>query len=146
MVTKPVTFAREPRLFRATAPILPQPCGDDVRPEQTDTKEREMFSFGGHQRVIVAIDGSPSSMVATDWAARDAARRHVPLTLIHVLSDPLIGAWPDSVLPQDLWNWHEQNGRQLLTDARSVADRALLDFDPIAVEEATYAGTTIPVR
>ena len=103
-----------------------------------------MYSAAGHQRVIVAVDGSPSSLVATDWAARDAARRHVPLTLIHVASDPPIGTWPESVVTRNVRNWQEKHGRQLLAEARRVADRAILDFDPIAVDEATYGGAPIP--
>ncbi|PRC57776.1 universal stress protein, partial [Mycobacterium sp. ITM-2017-0098] len=35
--------------------------------------------------IIVAVDGSASSRVAVDWAARDAAMRRIPLTLVHVL-------------------------------------------------------------
>ena len=53
-----------------------------------------MCSAAAHQRVIVAVDGSPASLVATDWAARDAARRHVPLTLVHVAPEPQLGPHP----------------------------------------------------
>jgi nucleotide-binding universal stress UspA family protein len=103
-----------------------------------------MCSAAGHQGVIVAVDGSPSSLVATDWAARDAALRHVPLTLVHVSSEPAIGMWPEPVLFDDWSAWREKNGHQILADARRVADRAVLDFDPIAVDEVTYSGVPIP--
>lgn len=103
-----------------------------------------MSSSTKSQRIVVAVDGSPSSKVATDWAARDAALRHVPLTLVHVLPQPGIGMWPEPRLPQELWNLRDKHGHQILTDSRHVADRAILDFDPISVEEKSIAGATIP--
>ncbi|MFJ1705032.1 universal stress protein [Kitasatospora sp. NPDC088346] len=33
--------------------------------------------------VVAAVDGSPESLLALDWAADDAARRKVPLRLVH---------------------------------------------------------------
>jgi nucleotide-binding universal stress UspA family protein len=97
-----------------------------------------------HGGIIVAVDGSPSSLVATDWAARDAAMRHVPLTLVHVSSEPAIGMWPAPLAVGDFSVWREKNGRQILAQARHVADRAILDFEPIAVDEVTYAGAVVP--
>ncbi len=35
--------------------------------------------------IVVGVDGSEVSQLAIDWAARDAALRGVPLTLVHVL-------------------------------------------------------------
>lgn len=103
-----------------------------------------MTTTAAHGGIIVAVDGSPSSLVATDWAARDAAMRHVPLTLVHVLSQPMVGMWPEPVSFAGVLDWQAKNGHQILTDARRVADRAILDFDPISVDEVSSAGTPIP--
>ena len=45
--------------------------------------------------IVVGVDGSDVSRVATDWAARDAALRGVPLTVVHALPSAEIGAWVD---------------------------------------------------
>ncbi len=103
-----------------------------------------MSSSSAHQGIIVAVDGSSSSKVATDWAARNAAMRQVPLTLVHVVAQPPVGMWPEPCLPQTFRNWRDEHGHQILSDARHVADRAILDFDPIAVEQRAFAGAPIP--
>ncbi|MFF3941054.1 universal stress protein [Streptomyces phaeofaciens] len=38
--------------------------------------------------IIVGLDGSPESLAAADWAAREAAQREVPLRLVHA-GEPL---------------------------------------------------------
>ena len=103
-----------------------------------------MSTTESHGGIIVAVDGSPSSLVATDWAARDAAMRHVPLTLVHVLSQPTVGMWPEPLSAAGLLDWRAKSGHQIVSDARRVADRAILDFDPIVVEELSCAGAPIP--
>ena len=42
--------------------------------------------------VVVGADGSPSSRVAVRWAAREAAMRHVPLTVVHVAASLPVAA------------------------------------------------------
>ena len=41
-----------------------------------------------HRRIVVGVDGSEASNRAVDWAARDAARRKVPLAVVTVLDTP----------------------------------------------------------
>jgi nucleotide-binding universal stress UspA family protein len=104
-----------------------------------------MSSSADHQRIIVAVDGSPSGKVATDWAAREAALRHVPLTLVHVLPEPAFAMWPEPPLPQDFWDWREKHGQQILADARQVVDTAVLDSEPIVIDQQQpLAGSIIP--
>ena len=49
--------------------------------------------------IVVGVDGSAASRVAVDWAARDAAMRRVPLTLVHVLPGAAVQAWIEVPLP-----------------------------------------------
>ncbi|MFI6445703.1 universal stress protein [Kitasatospora sp. NPDC050543] len=67
--------------------------------------------------IVVGFDGSPESVAATDWAAREALRHRLPLELVH--------AWPwtePHVLgSDDAKRW----GRQRLVQ-REVALRAAL--------------------
>jgi nucleotide-binding universal stress UspA family protein len=103
-----------------------------------------MSSSARYQGVIVAVDGSPSSLVATDWAARDAALRHVPLTLVHVLTEPMVGMWPEPAMFTDYGAWRAKNGHDILSKARHVADQALRDGHPTDVDVVSFAGSAIP--
>lgn len=103
-----------------------------------------MPSNEAHHGIIVAVDDSPSSLAATDWAARDAALRHVPLTLVHVLAEPPVGMWPEPALLNGFSEWRAKNGHEILAKARRVADRALEQSNPIAVTELSCAGTPVP--
>ncbi|KOV62213.1 stress-inducible protein [Streptomyces sp. NRRL WC-3618] len=46
--------------------------------------------------ITVGLDGSPESLAAADWAAREAAQRDVPLHLLHA-EEPLRSAYPSFV-------------------------------------------------
>lgn len=52
--------------------------------------------------IVVAVDGSPAARVAVDWAAREAAMRQVPLSIVQVVQaeaarGPEIDALDDAV-------------------------------------------------
>ena len=57
-----------------------------------------MSTRATHRGIIVGVDGSPASKVAVDWAARDAAIRKIPLTVVNV-------------------RWQEDEERTILNDA-----------------------------
>ena len=44
--------------------------------------------------VAVGVDGSAESMVAAQWAAQEAIRRHLSLTLVNGFTEPVTGYHP----------------------------------------------------
>ncbi|BBZ05742.1 universal stress protein [Mycolicibacterium chitae] len=77
-----------------------------------------------HRGILVGVDGSPSATVAVDWAAREAASRKVPLTLVYVLSPPVMMMWPEVAMPPSYSQWQEEQGREILAEATKVAQAA----------------------
>jgi nucleotide-binding universal stress UspA family protein len=61
-----------------------------ARPESDSMSRRRRTKWPRPQSIGESSSAStaPTSKVAADWAARDAALRKVPLTLVHVLSPP----------------------------------------------------------
>ncbi len=78
-----------------------------------------------HHGIAVGVDGSPPSKVAVDWAAREAAMRGLPLTLVHVIPSSLTRMWPEVPPPAELQRWYELRGHDILREAHQVAADAM---------------------
>jgi len=102
-----------------------------------------MSTPAAHRGVIVGVDGSAHSKVAVDWAARDAAMRHVPLKLIHVLNPPGVVAFPEVPMPPDYLHWQEDAGRTVLQNALATAEEATKG-NPIEVTSEMVTGPAVP--
>jgi len=90
-----------------------------------DTGENNETSLPTTQHgIAVGVDGSAPSKVAVDWAAREAAMRGAPLTLVHVIPSSLTRMWPQVPTPAELHSWYELKGREILREARRVAEDA----------------------
>ncbi len=74
--------------------------------------------------IVVGVDGSAASNAAVCWAARDAAMRHVPLTVAHMVS-PMVPTVPQLPVSTGVAVWQEDEGRQILERAVKVAEDAV---------------------
>lgn len=93
--------------------------------------------------IVVGVDGSAPSDVAVVWAARDAAMRHIPLTLVHVVS-PFVPTWPQAPLPGGVEVWQENEGRRFLEHALKIADEATQSDRPIEIRQEMTVGIAVP--
>jgi nucleotide-binding universal stress UspA family protein len=59
-----------------------------------------MMMNGQAGRMVVGFDGSDHSVVALAWAAREAAQRGLPLTVMHVADYQDGGRTPTALWPQ----------------------------------------------
>ena len=76
-----------------------------------------------HLGIVVGVDGSPSSTLGVEWAARDADMRNVPIKLAHIVA-PIVAAaegWSDIPAPSDYTRWQEDHARQLIEEAHKLA-------------------------
>ena len=73
--------------------------------------------------IVVGVDGSSTAQAAVRWAARDAAMRDVPLTLVHVTNDS-VPAVPQIAMPAGLARWLEEQGRTITDAAVKVAEES----------------------
>ncbi|MDD4866820.1 MAG: universal stress protein, partial [Mycobacterium sp.] len=74
--------------------------------------------------IVVGVDGSAAANAAVSWAARDAAMRHVPLTVVHMVS-AAVQMYPQFPLSAGVSVWQEQEGAQVLEQAVKVAEDAV---------------------
>jgi nucleotide-binding universal stress UspA family protein len=73
--------------------------------------------------IVVGVDGSASSNFAVCWAARDAAMRNIPLTLVHMLRS-FVPTFPQIPMPNGVAVWQEDDGRRALEEAVKIAGDA----------------------
>jgi len=80
------------------------------------------------QRIVVGVDGSPSSQTAVRWAAREAVLRNVPLHLVHLIDTPPWGslAFGREVIPRppESREWQEAEGEKVIEAALKLAQDA----------------------
>lgn len=93
--------------------------------------------------IVVGVDGSPSSDAAVAWAARDAALRGVQLTLVYALPGAMSPIWLDVALPQDYWDFQDQQGREALDAARRVATEATAGTGPLRIVDKAVPGHAV---
>src|SRR6185312_13933106 len=76
--------------------------------------------------IVAGVDGSPSSKVAVYWAARDAALRKVPLTLVHVVN-PILPDWANVPRSTDFEQWQIDAGKRFIDEAIKVVEENTRD-------------------
>ncbi len=74
--------------------------------------------------VVVAVDGSPASNAAATWAAREAAMRKIPLTVVHAVATPT-ATWPPVPYPESLAVRLEDEGKKAIMHAIKLAEEVL---------------------
>ncbi|WP_371613994.1 universal stress protein [Streptomyces sp. NBC_00454] len=72
--------------------------------------------------VIAGLDGSPASLAAAEWAAREAQRRRLPLKLLHAVEEwiPSYGYASQTAATPSPQHWGERIPREV---AKELAER-----------------------
>jgi len=92
-----------------------------------------------HLGIVVAVDGSPASNAAVCWAARDAAMRNIPLTVVYAVVTPT-ATWPPVPYPDSLAVGLEDEGKKAIMHAMKIAEDAMPTDRKVAIErELVYS-------
>src|ERR1700761_3317852 len=98
-----------------------------------------MSVTGKHLGIVVAADGSPASDAAICWAARDAAMRSIPLTVVHAIVTPM-ATWPPVPYPDSLLVGLEDEGRKVVAHAVKIAHESMpIDAKVSLTSELVYS-------
>jgi nucleotide-binding universal stress UspA family protein len=93
--------------------------------------------------ILVGVDGSPAAKAAVCWAARDAAMRHVPLTVVHMVN-AMVTMYPAIPLSAGVAVWQEEQGRQVLEEAVTIAEDAVSGDRAITVASELRCSPPVP--
>lgn len=102
-----------------------------------------MPSANSNHGVLVAVDGSPASRVAVDWAAREAALHRRPLSIVHVIQSPAVRMWPEVPMPAEVVARAAEQGRVFLDTAMETAKKATVG-EPIRMTTELITASVLP--
>jgi nucleotide-binding universal stress UspA family protein len=94
--------------------------------------------------IVVAVDGSPMSQAAADWAAREAALRHSTLTVVHVQMADEIGFWVDVPITDEYMAYRDRLAEDVITDSLRAVYAALAATREIPVKTSVLRGSKMP--
>lgn len=93
--------------------------------------------MAAHRGIVVGVDGSPEAVSAVEWAARDAVLHGVPLTVAHVVPTVQALTWYEASVAGELDEIAQRRGREILSQAKLVAEQAVADQGTLTVVEYT---------
>jgi nucleotide-binding universal stress UspA family protein len=97
--------------------------------------------------IVVGVESSPGTN-AVRWAARDAALRKVPLTLVHARPMPTSASsarvWADAPTLDELRQRHADEARQILSDAIKVVEDSVDCGDLPAINSEVLYWAPVP--
>ena len=93
--------------------------------------------------LLVGVDGSAAALGAVRWAARDAALRNAPLTLVHVVNAPVPG-WSQVPAPAGFRHWQEQRAREFINSAIEVAEESSGERGAVQIDSKMFHSATVP--
>ena len=102
-----------------------------------------MSASTNHSGILVGVDGSPASRYAVNWAARDAAMRNVPLTIVHAVRafGPTL---PPTPISSGLTRWRQEQAQQIVDDAIEIARQSTPDGGPVQVKNDVLFSPVVP--
>lgn len=92
--------------------------------------------------VVVGVDGSAASNFAVYWAARDAAMRHISVTLVHMVN--AVTMWPQVPMQAEVLVWQEDDGRRVLEAAAKIAEDATKTYRRIDIATELRHSPPVP--
>ncbi|KAA1250625.1 universal stress protein [Mycobacterium simiae] len=93
--------------------------------------------------IVVAVDGSAASNAAVGWAAGDAAIRHIPLNLVHMVN-AAVPMWPEMPLSAGMATWQEEDARQVLEHSVKIAEDSLKTLRPTTINSELRWSPPVP--
>lgn len=91
--------------------------------------------------IVVAVDGSPMSQAAADWAAREAALRHATLTVVHVQISDEVGSWVDLPITDEYMAYRDRLADGVIADSLEAVYAALAATREIPVKTSILRGS-----
>ena len=107
------------------------------------SRENKVSTTVKRYGIVVGVDGSAASDAAVCWAAREAAMRNVPLTLVHMLQT-FVPTFPQIPTPSGVAEWQEDDGRKVLEQAVKIAEDAVATDQQSSIASEVKSSPPVP--
>lgn len=94
--------------------------------------------------IVVAVDGSPMSREAAEWAAREASLRHTTLTIVHAEAAEEMAYWLDVPITEEYMAARDRMAEKVITDALDVVNVTQTGTREIPVRTSILRGSKMP--
>lgn len=89
--------------------------------------------------LLACVDGSRASEAAVAWATREALMRQLPITLLHVVEQIVVG-WPVGQMFLEMPQWQKENAQHVIDRALEIFSATVGDSDsPRVHTEVVYS-------
>lgn len=102
-----------------------------------------MADLEKHFGIVVGVDGSGYSDEAVRWAAREAAMRELPLTLVQAVAIPA-PAWPAAPISAELHDLYEADAQAILDDAVEIVEDTIKEGGPADIKRQLFFSGPVP--
>jgi nucleotide-binding universal stress UspA family protein len=93
--------------------------------------------------ILVGVDGSTQSDAAVAWATREAIMRQLPITLLHVVEEIVIGG-PVGEMFLDRPKWQKDNAHNVIDQSRKTLSASLRGSEPPEVHTEVVYSRVVP--
>jgi len=93
--------------------------------------------------VLVCVDGSEASDAAIAWGAREAAMRHLPITLLHAVP-PVVVGWPVGQLYSEMPDWQKDKAQVVIECAYKTVTASLGESAPPRTHTKMVYSSVVP--
>lgn len=93
--------------------------------------------------VLVCVDGSEASDAAIAWGSREAAMRHLPITLLHAVP-PVVVGWPVGQLYSEMPDWQKDKAQVVIECAYKTVTASLGDSAPPETHTKMVYSSVVP--
>ena len=102
-----------------------------------------MADLEKHFGIVVGVDGSGYSDEAVRWAAREAAMRELPLTVLQAVAIPA-PAWPAAPISAELHDLYEADAQAILDDAVEIVQDTITEGGPPDIKRQLFFYGPVP--
>ncbi len=95
--------------------------------------------------IVAAVDGSPTSDSAAAWAAREAARRDVLLTLVYVKPSDEVGPWLDLPISSEYLQERDRLAEEVIEGSHRHIATVLSGTREVRINKLVLDGPKLPV-